>query len=248
MKRREFLASCGCIGTAPLLVHAGTTSRRPLEIRYWFSPGAAQYQIHGKVRGYLQRALQPVFSPLQISYGGVAPVNNEHGYYVTSDGEWPMKVMLGYGSRGGVEPARDVNLLITDGPLRPDPPGVARRTKASIGGARRMAEAPPCEEIGEYEPYRGPLYAMQILIHEVGHVLGLAHEHGSITRLEDGVAASPMVSGYAWTPRAQNFSDDVSHCGDPYPEDRYGIRYLSMDFSTCARSALRDYRTPVRPN
>lgn len=245
MNRRQYLAALGA-GAVPLAIRTGAAPRRPIEIKYWLSTQASRYSINDTIAAYVDAALAPVFDPVRVTFGGAIQVETEHGYHVTRSGEWPMRVLAGYGHAGGIDPARDINLLVTDGPLRPDPPGVARHNIASVGGASRLQQVPPPDEVPEPSVYDTGVYAIQSLLHELGHALGLDHDHGAITAMDDGTVASPMVGGYAWLSGNEHFTADRSACGESYPEDRSGTRYLSLEYSPCAVEGLREYQRSLR--
>ena len=245
MKRRRLLAGLGGC-SIPVLLYANRPPRQAIEVRYWLSTHAAAYDVYERIEEYLEAALDPVYDEVDLSFGGAVPVENEHGHGVTMSGEWPRLLLAGYGGAGDVEPAADVNLLVTDGPMRAAPTGVAISNIASVGGGRYLERIPPRDDV-DVEPYETSLRVMQVVIHEVGHVLGLKHEHGSITEVEDGTVASPMVSSYAWMSETPHFDDRRSACGERYPRERDGARYLSFDFSDCAQTVLRKYRGRLRP-
>lgn len=237
MKRRRVLAGLGGVGSLSLLWGGIQFSNRPVRIRYWLSPGAARVADHGRLVDYVEVALEPAMREIEVSYGGIVPVNVEHGYEVMQSGEWPLRLITG--NRSGSGPVPDANLLITDGPLGPDPPGFARGPFASIGGARHLEGMPDRDEVDDVVQHDATMYTLQIFLHELGHTLGLDHEHGTIDEVEEGHVASPMVSGYAWQPSSTQFSADQSHCGQPYPTSADGDRYLSLSFSECALATLR---------
>ena len=245
MDRRRFLACFGGLGALPVLANGAGTVERTVRIRYWLSPGAAGVVDHERLLEYVDAALTPVLASYDISYGGVAPVTVEGGSEVMRSGEWPTRLITGM--RPSTGPVPDANLLLTAGPLGPDPPGFARGAFAAAAGAHHLADLPPRDEIDDVVEFSSAMYAIQIFIHELGHTLGLAHDHGTIQQVNDGHVASPMVSGYAWNPSSEQFAFEHSHCGDPYPVPADGDRYLSLRFSDCAASELRSYRWSLRP-
>lgn len=262
MNRRHVLASAGCCGFVPLLWFAGRRPRRSVELRYWLSERAGTYEVRDRVRGYLEAALEPAYDAVDVTFGGTVAVETEDGYAVTNSGEWPKRVVTGYAS-DEVEPVGDVNLLVTDGPMHDAPTGAGMTHFASVGGASKLERVPPRDELDAVVPYTTDLANMHVLVHEVGHAFGLEHDHGTITRVDGATVASPMVSTYAWTGDAATFGGqagcgkgDSGTDGDPDPDpdldhgsdpETTGIRYLSFDFSACARTALRDYRGGVLP-
>lgn len=235
MKRRQFLG--GLVGASSLLSLRQTRRSGPLQIRYWLSENAADFDVNESLQPYLEAALAPVFEAPTISFGGTVQVSTEDGHDVTNSGEWPLRVFTE--AFDLATPSTDVYLLVTDGALGPTPPGMARGPFASLGGASALEAVPPRNELPEAVEISSPLYAMQLALHEVGHALGLDHEHGSIEAHQDGKLASPMVSGYAWGSASEKFTATRCRCGNSYPIDRSGIRYLSFSFSSCARDALR---------
>lgn len=246
MKRRRLLARCGAAGCLPALWFIQRPPRRSIEIRYWLSQRGAAYDVHERIPEYVTTALFPIFETVNVSFGGVVDVQTEHGYDVTASGEWPRLVAEGHLRSTAVDPVRDVNLLLTDGSMRHAPTGVAAYHLASVGGARHLEGVPPRERVDDVVPYERALLVMQILIHEIGHVLGLAHDHGSIERIDGAIVASPMVSSYAWMDDTDQFDGVECACGTVYPDTSEGDRYLSFVFSDCAMEKLRAYRGGIR--
>ena len=207
VKRRRFLTTAAPFISAPALWHTVIRPRRSVEVRYWLSPKAGQYAVQDRINEYVKAALARIVDA-DVSFGGIVPVHEEHGYHVTRSGEWPHQLYLGQWHANDIDPASDVNLLVTDGSLHRGPTGLAQRRLASIGGARHLERLPPRDEIDDTVDYRLSFFAMHLLIHEIGHVLGLRHEHGEIDTVEDGTVASPMVSTYAWMDETDQFSGD----------------------------------------
>ncbi|MFP8957236.1 peptidase M10A and M12B matrixin and adamalysin [Natrialbaceae archaeon A-CW3] len=245
MKRRRFLAGLGAVGGG--YWYARRQPRESIEIRYWLSERGADYEVHDRITEYVGTALSTVYDTVDLSFGGVVSVQTEHGYGVTTSGEWPRQVLHGYQGANGLEPVTDVNVLVTDGSMKHAPTGIGVYNLASVGGARYLERTPPRAGVPDVVPYESSMQAMQVLLHEIGHVLGLAHEHGSIETVDGGTVASPMVSTYAWVDERGQFSADRCACGGLYPERRDGNYYLSFDFSPCARQKLQTYRGRFRP-
>lgn len=251
MNRRRFLTALGGGSSIGGLWYVLRPPRRTIRIRFWLSAAASSYEgIEPRIASYLETAFAPVYDEVDVSYGGVVPVRNEHGFEVMASGEWPRRVAAGYAGSRGLNPVSDVNLLVTDGPMSRTPSGSGLPHLASVGGARYLTSVPPRDDVDDVVPYSAHARVMQVLIHEVGHALGLAHEHGTITNADDATVASPMVSSYAWLDDSradEQFDAEYSACGSRYPIDRDGARHLSYVFSGCAVSKLRKYRGGFHP-
>ncbi|MFP8891658.1 peptidase M10A and M12B matrixin and adamalysin [Natrialbaceae archaeon A-CW2] len=245
MKRRTFLGTLGALSSLGTLHY---TTREPvskLEVRFFLSEGASDYPgIESRVSAYLEGALEYPFWSVDVSMGGIVSTPTEDGADPVRTGRWPLTVGAGVTGMGNANPARDVNVLITDGQMSTAPTGYAIPHVASVGGARHLASLDVPTDFDGYDGYTRPALTAQILLHEVGHTLGLRHEHGHIERHDGKTAVTPMVSAYAWD---DEFDATSCRCGTTYPTDRDTGRLLSHRFSDCALERLTDYAGGLRP-
>ena len=242
VNRRAFLGTVGSalsLGTLAYTTRGGTDT---LEIGVWLSERAATYDgVAERIREYLTATLSLEHWTLAVSIGGTVSVSSEDAARLTSRGEWPTAVVTGALGGRGVEPALDVNLLVTDGGMETAPTGYGIPHVASVGGARHIAAlesfATLVDDGSLIVPNTTPAHTMQVLLHEVGHALGLDHEHG--TTFVDGgaIVATPMLSSYAWDPE---YEPDRSQCG-VMAATNGRQRKLSFSFSSCARRQLAAY-------
>ncbi|WP_049923665.1 peptidase M10A and M12B matrixin and adamalysin [Halopiger djelfimassiliensis] len=247
MRRRVFLGSIGSAVSLGTLAYA-TRTVDELEVRVWFSERANQYETaRTRVREYLGECLDLEFWSLDLSIEGSVPVSTEDGARVTSRGEWPAIVASGAIGAGDLEPAADVNLLVTDGQMQRAPTGYGVPHVASVGGAGHIESLEPVDELVSRSATDRPIVpltsatrSMQVLLHEVGHALGLRHDHGVAFRTGDAVVATPMVSTYAFSTAV---GPERSRCGTAAVDPARLERKLSFDFSACARRELATYGT-----
>ncbi|GAB3036378.1 peptidase M10A and M12B matrixin and adamalysin [Natronobiforma cellulositropha] len=243
MKRRAFV---GAVGSLASLGVIGYTTRPPvgsIDVRVWFSEAASAYdRLEARIREYLGFALEFGHWRARITFGGSVPVSTEDGARVTIHGEWPAMVGAGALGRGPVDPVADVNLLVTDGQMRTAPTGYGLPHVASVGGARFVDRLEPLVGDPGIVENRTPARVVQILIHEVGHALGLDHEHGVAFRKGSAVVATPMLSAYAWDP---SYDLDRSACGTAYPDTDGLERKLTFSYSACAQRQLERYQGGV---
>jgi hypothetical protein len=249
--RRLFLGAVGSalsIGTVGTLSYANRSPVDRLAVRVWFSEGAARYDaVEDRVLEYLDALLTYDYWSLALSSGGTVSVSTEDGAGVTTSGEWPTAVAAGALGTRDLDPVADVNLLMTDGQMTDAPTGFALPHVASVGGAEYIDALPPFDALET--AHNGdathtvvendrPTRTIQVLLHELGHALGLEHDHGVAFRDGDAVVATPMLSSYAWDPA---YDDDRSRCGTVYPETDGREQRLSLTFSACARRDLEAY-------
>ena len=242
MERRAFLGGVGALASGGLLGRRLLASDDSLQVRVWRSDRAAAYDGLGeRVRGYLEAALAPVDAEIGVSVAeGTVSLPAESGRAVLAR-RWPRLVVEGVAGTTDLDPTTGVNLLVTDGDPREQPAGYARPHVAAATGARYVARMDPADEVGETVPYSVATAATQLLLHEVGHALGLSHDHGRATATDEGVAASPMVGSYLWLPAddRQRYLAARNTCGETYPAPgTSGRRRLGLRYSPCAVAAL----------
>ncbi|MFC7212764.1 peptidase M10A and M12B matrixin and adamalysin [Saliphagus sp. GCM10025334] len=242
VKRRSFLVGVGSLGTLGTLRYATREPSTEIEVRFWLTEQASTYDIADLLTAHLEAALEYEFWDVDVSFGGVVPVDSEDGARPVRSGRWPLAVGSGATGLGSVDAAKDVNLLVTDGPMHTSPTGYAIPHVASVGGARHIAELEPPDQEAVELPYSRPNLTIQVVIHEVGHTLGLRHEHGRTYVANEATVSTPMMSAYAWD---SSFDSDESRCGQEYALSPYPDRKLTHRFSLCAESTLREYKGGV---
>jgi len=244
VNRRAFLGTVGSALSLGTLAYTTRGATDTLEVRVWLSEQAATYDgVAERIREYLTATFSLEYWTLAVSIGGTVSVSSEDAARLTSRGEWPMAIAEGALGGRDIEPASDVNLLVTDGSMETAPTGYGVPHVASVGGARHIAALESFETLVDngsrsIAPNTTPAHTMHVLLHEIGHALGLGHEHGTAFVIGDAVVATPMLSSYAWDPE---YERDRSQCGTTIPETNDRHRKLSFSFSECSRRRLATY-------
>ncbi|OLZ40380.1 peptidase M10A and M12B matrixin and adamalysin [Natrinema saccharevitans] len=241
MKRRVFLGTVGSAASLGTLAYTTRSDDDALAVRIWLSERAGRYDgVADRVREFLARTLAPERRRVEPTVGGTVAVSTEDAARLTSRGEWPLALAAGRLGRRDIDPVSGVNLLVTDGGMRDAPTGYGGPRVASVGGARHIERLESVDDLlGDdwVAPVTTAARTMHVLLHEVGHALGLAHRHGVAARSGDTVVATPMLSSYAWAP---DFDPSPTRCGGAIPQTDGLERRLDFAFSACARRELDD--------
>lgn len=239
VKRRAFLGAVGSVASLGTLAYTTRSADDALAVRIWFSERAGRYDgVADRVREFLARTLASEHRRVEATVGGTVSVSTENAARLTSRGEWPLALAAGRLGRRDVDPVSGVNLLVTDGGMRDAPTGYGGPHVASVGGARHIERLGSVDDLlGDdwIAPATTAARTMHVLLHEVGHALGLSHRHGVAVRSGDAVVTTPMLSSYAWDP---DFDPSPTQCGGEIPPTDGRERRLDFAFSACARREL----------
>ena len=248
LNRRSFMLSAGALGSLGLTGRRVTAPEDRLHVKVWFSPGAARHEgLWARLSGHLERAFDGAHEDVALEFGGVVDTSSERAYDLVVGGEWP--ATLAAGAVGGpAEPCDDVNLLVTDASMDAFPTGAGVPHVAAVGGAAAMADLPPVGDLPSVVERSREAYALQVLLHECGHALGLEHNHGSMRADDGALVVSPMVSGYPWETeevREDQFDYEKSACGCSYVRPEGRAPRLMLTFDECEREEIGSYRGGV---
>lgn len=241
------LLGAGALASGGLV--RSVTARKPhaVDVKIWLTEEAAAHSLcRERAAGHIRRAIEETGLTLTVAFGETTVDPGDRSARATERWFWPQQVLQGRVGLSGIDPVGGVNLLITDGEVDRPTAGYAHPHIAAVPGARHLAEMGPADEASRVFTYTVQAAVTQLLLHEVGHALGLDHDHGAVTVGEGTVTATPMVGGYAWASDHGQRSQR-STCGGPLEGDLDGTRQLSMTFSDCAVQALRGSRRRSQP-
>jgi len=243
VKRRDFLAATGAVGTMGAVDYTLRPPDRAVDVRVWLSERAARYgSLRSRITGYVARAFERSGLRARITFADTVDVSTEDAYQLLAGLEWPETLLTSVGDAAG--PVDGVNLLVTDGDMTRTPSGGGVRHVAAIGGASSIAQMPPASDEPTVVPYSNRALVTQVLLHECGHALDLRHEDGAVRSTDDGHVVTPMVSAYAWAAhsvRDREFRVERSSCGQPIPT-LDGQSRLQLAYSECATRRLQRRR------
>jgi|GEM_PF-479674 len=219
MNRRRFLLSAGSVATLGLLNRSSYSDPTPLTIKIWVTEAATAYpSCRRRSVEYLRPALASARPDVSFSFGR-QPVSVAGDDRYVERIDWPRQVLAGAAGAGPIDPVADVNLLLTDGSITDSSVGYAYDHIATVPGARYLASMPAADSVPSVVDYSQSAAVVQLLLHEVGHALGLGHQHGSVVASSGHVTVSPMVSGYAWAPAAVQAAElPAETCTEPHTE------------------------------
>jgi len=238
-----FLGTVGSTASFGTLAYATRRTSDTLEVRIWLSEQAATYDgVGDRIRSYLDETLSLEYWTLEASIGGTVSVSTEDAARLTRRG-------VARGSRVGDARRAQPRARVGRQPagdrrgMKQAPTGYGVPHIASVGGARHLAALESFDDVVTDDaraiaPNTTPVRTMQVLLHEIGHALGLNHEDGVAFVSDGALTATPMLSSYAWDPE---YKSDASPCGSAIPAAADRKRTLSFAFSTCARRRLADY-------
>ncbi|WP_459192586.1 hypothetical protein [Halosimplex sp. J119] len=242
MNRRGFLAGVGAALSLGVVGRRAARPADPVVVRVWFSDAAAAHDdLRSRVEGYLTDALEAAVGPVEVDFAPESvPLPAEGGRHVLAV-HWPTRVVEGAVGVGAVDPVADVNLLVTDGDPTGQPAGYARPHVAAVTGGAAIARMPPADKTPEIVPYSVEAAATQLVLHEVGHALGVNHAHGAAERDGGTVVASPMIGSYLWASDElrEKHVPNRNACGASVPGDLSASeRRLRLRYADCAVQAL----------
>ncbi|RZV10849.1 hypothetical protein BDK88_2048 [Natrinema hispanicum] len=186
VNRRAFLGTVGSTVSLGTLAYTTRGASDTLEIRVWLSEQATTYDgVAERIREYLTATLSLEYWTLAVSTGGTVSVSSEDAARLTSRGEWPMAVATGALGGRELEPGlRTSTCWSRTGAWKRHPPATAFHTShrsverdISLPSSRskRLVDDGP----RSISPNTMPAHTMHVLLHEIGHALGLGHKHGT---------------------------------------------------------------------
>jgi len=112
-----FLGTVGSTASFGTLAYATRRTSDTLEVRIWLSEQARDLRRGRRSDSIVSRRnpLPRVLDAREASIGGTVSVSTEDAARLTRRGEWPVAVASGTLGGRNLEPASDVNLLVTDG-------------------------------------------------------------------------------------------------------------------------------------
>jgi hypothetical protein len=243
VKRRRVLLAAGALATGGLVRTATARKPAPITAKIWLTEGAAAHpRSRERAADYLRQAVGGAGVPIEVAFGETTIRPGNRSDKAIERRFWPQRVLEGRLGLSSIDPVRDINLLVTDGEVHRTTAGYAYPHIAAVPGSEYLAQMEPPDEAPGVVPYTVRSAVTQLLLHEVGHALGLDHHHGEVDVDDTTVTVSPMVSGYAWSEEAHRPGDlEGGACKAAVPAAGRRRR-LAMTYSGCAQRALRSDR------